>query len=77
MPAALSQRSHMRCRVAQVCQGMIWYELETWWDRDYRPTRPDALILTHETYPDMFLMMNRGGWYSMAHVPVCCTTRTT
>lgn len=37
----------MRCVVAQICQGMIWYELETWWDRDYRPTRPDALILTH------------------------------
>lgn len=27
-------------------RGMIWYELETWWNRDYRPALPDALIFT-------------------------------
>lgn len=46
LPATQSQCSHMWCLVAQICQGMIWYELETWWNRDYRPALPDALVFT-------------------------------
>lgn len=30
LPATQSQCSRMWCLVAQICQGMIWYEFETW-----------------------------------------------